>query len=586
MLRSGWRPVLTVLGLAGRDPDEEIAKMGFDLLNAQIKECLDQCSKHSDDVNNSGVLLVERFVDLVDALLIYVEGPHEEMSLQCIDNLLKLCAFLADDSTASPLVKKRRNSVNPDHVDVNDMTNNEDLELWWPILLGLSRSVGDARKKVRRKGLDSLMTIISSYFFSPSYDKGQVGDTKKSKQIQTLQLVYRGILSPILEFGDTDAETAKTPELPADFERFLTGPKASDPSKPVPAKPSTSWLDTTFDPFMDGCIQICIRSIDILGDDTLVEEIFAMINHCLVSDFGAMAVKGLRRLEQFVSSDLRSSSISDDTWATVSHMLRRCLNVRGMPRLSSAVSLNGSSHSASDPPDDTVTATQETQGNDEEINPALAEQETIREFVAEEEMFFDRRYVGSNTISVIGKFLESERFSKTLGLRWRIFLVSGLGKGIRDWDQAATILAQNPGKNKVQRGHNPPSYFETSYYGRRWMNRFLLQIATLKEIEGTATEGSRQAAAQSLVKEQTQALVSAFLEKEAAVAGDGKKSALDIKMFDRLTTLTKDMLAGYAKLPDEHLSLMSWLNPVMSSCIHTGNEDIRLAIQKLVKRLH
>ena len=70
------------------------------------------------------------------------------------------------------------------------------------------------------------------------------------------------------------------------------------------------------------------------------------------------------------------------------------------------------------------------------------------------------------------------------------------------------------------------------------------------------------------------------------VAGDGKNLSLDVKSFDRLMNLVQDMLAGYAMLTDEHLSQMSWLNPVLSSCIHTSNEDIRLAIQKLVERLH
>ena len=49
------------------------------------------------------------------------------------------------------------------------------------------------------------------------------------------------------------------------------------------------------------------------------------------------------------------------------------------------------------------------------------------------------------------------------------------------------------------------------------MNRFLLQMAAMKEIEGKVDEGSRQAAAQEAVKEQTQALVSIFLKKEALV---------------------------------------------------------------------
>ena len=133
--------------------------------------------------------------------------------------------------------------------------------------------------------------------------------------------------------------------------------------------------------------------------------------------------------------------------------------------------------------------------------------------------------------------------------------------------------------------NHSPHYLETAYYGRKWMILFLLQIASMKEIAETAIEGSRQAAAQTLIKEQTQALVTAFLKKEAALSGDGKKSALETHLFNRLTGLVKDMLAGYDKLPDEHLGHMSWLNPVLSSCIHTSNESIRIAIQKLVKRL-
>jgi hypothetical protein len=572
MLRSGWRPVLTVLGLAGRDPDEDIAKLGFDMLTTQIKECLAQCTNGEEASNAQGFLLVERFIDLVDALLIYVGGPHEEMSLQCIDDLLKLCDFLADESTVSPLVKKRRSalSIGPENgTDKSEAAKNEELELWWPILLGLSRSVGDARKKVRRKGLDSLMKIILTHFFT-------VGE-EKERQVQNLQLVFKGILIPILEFGDVDGQDAKAPALPSDFDRFLTAPpKTGEASKPPETSPSMCWVDTTFDQFMDGCIQICLRSIHVFGDDTLVEEIFAMLNSCLVSDSGAMAVKGLRKLEILVTGDLKPTSLSDDTWATISHMLRRCFAVRGIPRRTSTVSMNDSSHSK---------AKEEAEPKEEESNASEIEQEAVREFVSEDSMFFERRYIGANTIAVIGNFLESERFVKTLGLRWRLFLISGLAKGIREWENAADILAKHSNGNKVPRGRNPPNYLETACYGRKWMNRFLLQIASMKDIEGAAAEGSRQASAQALVKEQSQSLVSLFLEKEAFVAGDGKKTVLDIKLFEKLTVLVKDMLAAYTKLPDEHLAQMSWLNPVLSSCTTTSNEDVRQAIQKLVKRL-
>jgi len=594
MLRSGWRPVLKVLGLAGRDSDEEIAKIGFEMLNAQIQECLDQCMKDGEFEAGRGNLLVERFVDLVDALLTYVGGPHEEMSLQSIDDLLKLCDFLADESTASPLLKKRRSVVSCNGENISDTnetatTCNEELELWWPILLGLSRSIGDSRKKVKRKSLEILMKIISKYFFPSDEERESLDDEAKSKCIQTLQLVYRGIFSSVLDFGDVDAIDAKTPELPSDFERFLTTKRPGNPQKNDEIIPNPSWVDTTFDPFMDDCIHICLRSIKMFDNDILIGEILAMFNSCLISDSGALAVKGLRRLELFVSSDLRTSSITDDTWATISHMLRRCLFVRSLPRRSSSLSLNGSFITAvSDSEKATIDEMAKSKdkvlkGDEEVTNLEIEEQEAVREFVAEDIMFFDRRYIGSNTISIIGKFLETERFNKSLSLRWRIFLVSGVGRGIKDWEIAASISANNSEKANSL---SSPSYLETAYYGRKWMNRFLLQMATTREIGGAVTEGSKQATAQKVVKEQTQALVSAFLEKEAMIAIDGKILSLDVKSFDRLMHLVQEMLAGYAKIPDERLSLMSWLNPVLSSCIHTSNEDIRLNIQKLVKRLH
>lgn len=571
MLRSGWRPVLMVLGLAGRDADEDIAKLGFTMLTEQLKPCLPhENSEDGEEKTRPGILLAERFVDLVDALLTYVEGPHEDMSLKSIDNLLTLAAFLADESFALPFVK-RRPAIEEEGAENNDAGSNQELELWWPILLGLSRSVGDSRKKVRMKSLDALMEIVTTHFF-PSSDKSEpYDDAKKDSQLQTLQLVFRGILTPVLEYGEADAPGARPPNVPSDFERFLTAPKEGE-SKKSPSKSKKLWLDTTFDQFLDGCVSICLRSIDVFGEDTLVEEIFAILNSCLLSDSGAMAVRGLRRLEQFVGSDLKLDVVTDDTWATVSHMLRRCLSLRGLPRTTSST-MNGAS--------DTPKQKGDTEGV---MNPELEEKETIREFVMEDNMLADRRYVGANVVQVMGSFLGGERFSETFGLRWRLFLVAGLGRAIRDWEHAASILAKYGGKTK-SRGQKPPHYLETAYYGRKWMIRFLLQIASMKEIAETAIEGSRQAAAQTLIKEQTQALVTAFLKKEAALSGDGKKSALETHLFNRLTGLVKDMLAGYDKLPDEHLGHMSWLNPVLSSCIHTSNESIRIAIQKLVKRL-
>ena len=448
MLRSGWRPILTVLGLAGRDQDGGIAKQGFGMLTGQLDQCLAVSNSNSgEEKPRTGVLLAERFVDLVDALLTYVGGPHEEMSLVSLDHLVTLSAFLADESFAMPLIKKRATSAivhnDGETTDPSETKNNQELELWWPIMLGISRSVGDPRKSVRLRSLETLFKIINSHFFPPDESPQPQNGTGQS-HLQTLQLIFRGILTPVLEFGEVEYQDGRPPELPEDFERFMTSPKESGPDESDTI--TSTWLDTTFSQFMDGCIGLCLRAIKLFDDDTLVEEVFAMLNSCLLSDSGGLAVRGLRCLEQFLTSDLKLSTITDDTWATVSHMLRRSLELRGLPRSESMRSLNESSSS--------VQGARDEGSGEEESGSTDDDQETIREFVMEDNMLANRRFVGSNAIMVIGSLLGSERLGRAIVLRWRLFLVSGVAHAMRDWEKAASILSSHGGKTK-QRGQNP-----------------------------------------------------------------------------------------------------------------------------------
>jgi len=158
-------------------------------------------------------------------------------------------------------------------------------------------------------------------------------------------------------------------------------------------------------------------SLKVSKDSSLVEEVFALLNSCLLSDSGALAVRGLRRLEQFVTSDLDTSVLNDDVWATVSHMLQKCITVRGLPKKSSSLDLS-----------------------EEQTKEAEAEfAQDVREFIGEDQHLSYRRYVGSNATMVIGLLLTSERFS--IGLRWRLFLMKWLNRGVREWDAAAEVLS-------------------------------------------------------------------------------------------------------------------------------------------------
>eukprot|EP00957_Ditylum_brightwellii_P136693 10423962-Ditylum_brightwellii.AAC.1 len=188
------------------------------------------------------------------------------------------------------------------------------------------------------------------------------------------------------------------PLLSNDFERFIT----RKPSPAVTTDSKDSWIDTTFEHLMDGCVSMCLRSMDLYKSDALVEEVLAMLNSCLISDSGALAVLGLRKLHQFITEEISKEFLSDDTWATVCHMLRRCLSVRGLP-----------------PPTSNVAT--ETKGNnsgneDEEIEKRREAKIMMDEFVLEERVLSSRRYIGSCATEIIGSLLSNNTYSQCMGL--------------------------------------------------------------------------------------------------------------------------------------------------------------------------
>jgi hypothetical protein len=382
-----------------------------------------------DEKAHAGVLIEERFVDLVDALLEYVSGPHEELSAAAIDQLVILSRFLADERYELPTLRRRASAVGapaPEHSGSpsgdRDESNRE-LELWWPILLGLSRSVGDSRTSIRLKSLACLFDIINRHFLPSAEDNEDTRDNVEASaprdpmhgDLQTLQLVFRGVLTPILENAESDANASAIPPVPEGFVRFITKP----PLPPSPDVHQTSWLDTTFDPFMDGCVSIYMHSIDVFENDMLVEEVFALLNSCLLSDSGVLAVRGLHRLQGLVAKGLDDGTITDDTYATACHMLRRCLLVRG---LTTSVLKGG----PTSPP-----------GGGQGATGDIKNSEAVSEFVDEETFFADRRYIGSFATEVIESILKNEN---ALDLRWRLFLIKGLGRAVKEWELAADLL--------------------------------------------------------------------------------------------------------------------------------------------------
>jgi len=579
LLKSGWRPLLAVIGQASSDDDEIIAKLGFQMLTAQLRQSLKV--KKMDDYNSNSAsnvtfavttpMRADKFVDLVEALLMYVSGPREDMSTESIDHLVTLCRYLADDSIPLPQNCKP-NHLHPQHLDAPDtavhgqtsssrISANEELELWWPVLLGLSRSVGDVRPNIRIKGLVTLLAIINQHFFvAPS----QLTTSTVLGDLQTLQLIFRGILTPSLEHADCSSNgNGGKLSLPDGFIRFMTRGsslvevgKGGRKERIEGQREATgnNWLDTTFDHLMDGTVAIALRSMQMYGDDVLVEEILAMFNTCLISDSTSLAIRGLKRLYHFVANDLVLERITDKTWATVSHMLRRCLAVSGIP------------------------FNPQKKGNVEWNS------EIINDFLQEEQLLPQRRYIGSNATSVIGSLLTDKEIAKRMGVQWYMFLYSGLGMGIRIWDKAAEIVDMHPLQgNESMHDIQPPQHAENSLYARKWLVRLLLKLISGEDLL-FGSNSTTDKASKSLLRDEMDSLINAYLKKEA-VASKGNATPGQVLELEHMTKMVCNLLEGIAKLDSSRLTSISSLTPTLSGCIQTDDRCVRKAVHKVLQRI-
>ena len=141
-LRSGWAPILAILGQGGRDSSPDIAAMSMKILSTEIDRCLkDKSGKH--------VLLNEHFVETTEAILTVASAPHTQIASRAVTMCGALSNFLGDPNVEHPQVKRK--SMLGGHTPPSQDPSMRDLELWWPILLGLSRCAGDDRIGVVRK---------------------------------------------------------------------------------------------------------------------------------------------------------------------------------------------------------------------------------------------------------------------------------------------------------------------------------------------------------------------------------------------------------------------------------------------------
>ena len=128
-------------------------------------------------------------------------------------------------------------------------------------------------------------------------------------------------------------------------------------------------------------------------------------------------------------------------------------------------------------------------------------------------------------------------------------------------------------------------------YGRKWMNRLILHLASIEEVGATMPvdkdgKTSRFGQGQKQIIEATENLLMTFVAKEEAVAQYNRKSAkVDEAIYKRYTVLVLELLSGFGSMDGEYLKRMEWLSPILlSSCIRSTNEEVRLMVQKVVDK--
>jgi hypothetical protein len=115
------------------------------------------------------------------------------------------------------------------------------------------------------------------------------------------------------------------------------------------------------------------------------------------------------------------------------------------------------------------------------------------------------------------------------------------------------------------------------------MNKFVLQlIETTRPIESSPQ-------VQSLINDQTQSLLTLFLEKEKALSPNGggatKAFSWEASQLTRVTKLIYDLVDSFYALDDSVLSELYWLTPMLSTCVESSNETVRKSVHKLQQKM-
>lgn len=97
-------------------------------------------------------------------------------------------------------------------------------------------------------------------------------------------------------------------------------------------------------------------------------------------------------------------------------------------------------------------------------------------------------------------------------------------------------------------------------------------------------------ALESLIREQTESLLTLFLVKEEALKPNGtgatKSPSWEAAQLTRVTKLIFELINSFENLSDPVLAQLAWLSPMLTSCMESSNESVRRNVRKLQQRMN
>jgi hypothetical protein len=247
--------------------------------------------------------LIFDFVDLMNCLVKFVAGSHTASSLKALNHLTRCAAHLAKVGVATSFLTHKPHTTS----DSTSSALCEDdgvFRAWWPLLLGLSNRVGEARPAVRQQALETLTNVLRNY-----------GGVFSS---QAWVVIFRGVLFPIMDSGKTEPSTRRASRWPSERKR-MEQPDSND------------WASLMGSKVLSLCLEMFLSFKHKYGSSLVLPELLGMIEGCICQDnteclatIGIVAFWELYQLLGFSPSG-EPVQVDHETMSVIAGSISKCL---------------------------------------------------------------------------------------------------------------------------------------------------------------------------------------------------------------------------------------------------------------------